>query len=159
VTDGPHPDTELTAYVTGALSLAERAAVAAHLEACADCRRAADDSRAVLAALASATAAPPPVDWGRYGAELRARVQTSARRAWWARPVPAVLAGSVVAASLLLAVQGLSRRPVELASVEETMLGARLPLLQQYRVVERLDLLEDLDAIRQLDRLGPSGGG
>ena len=39
------------------------------------------------------------------------------------------------------------------------MLGARLPLLQQYRVVERLDLLEDLDAIRQLDRLGPSGGG
>ena len=133
--------------------------MAAHLEACADCRRAADDGRAVLAALASATAAPPPVDWGRYGAELRARVQTSPRRAWWARPVPAVLAGGVVAAALLLAVQGLSRRPVELASVEETMLGARLPLLQQYRVVERLDLLEDLDAIRQLDRLGPSGGG
>ena len=159
MTDSRHLDTELTAYVTGGLSATERAEVTAHLEACADCRRAADDSRSVLAALASATAAPPPVDWGRYGAELRARVQTSARRAWWARPVPAVLAGGVVAAALLLVVQGLSRRPVELASVEETMLGARLPLLQQYHVVERLDLLEDLDAIRQLDRLGPSGGG
>jgi anti-sigma factor RsiW len=159
VTDARHPDTALTAYVTGALSPAERAEVTAHLEGCADCRRAADDSRSVLAALASATPAPPPVDWGRYGAELRARVQTSTRRAWWARPVPAMLTAGVAAAAVLLLVQGLGRRPVELASVEETMLGARLPLLQQYRVVERLDLLEDLDAIRQLDRLGPNGGG
>ena len=38
--------------------------------------------------------------------------------------------------------------------MEETVLGARLPLLQQYQIVERLDMLEDLDAIRQLDRLG-----
>ena len=71
--------------------------------------------------------------------------------------MPAVLAAGVATAVLLLAIHGLDRRPGELAAVEETMLGARLPLLQQYRVVERLDLLEDLEAIRHLDRLGVGG--
>ena len=71
--------------------------------------------------------------------------------------MPAVLAAGVATAVLLLAIHGLDRRPVELAAVEETMLGARLPLLQQYRVVERLDLLEDIEAIRHLDRLGVGG--
>jgi len=33
------------------------------------------------------------------------------------------------------------------------VLGARLGLLEHYRVVERLDLLEEFDVIRQLDRL------
>ena len=149
-----HPDTELTAYVTDALPPAGRARVAAHLDARADCRRAVEEGRAVLADLATGVPAPPPIDWGRYRAELRARVQARPRRAWWARPMPAVLAAGVATAVLLLAIHGLDRRPVELAAVEETMLGARLPLLQQYRVVERLDLLEDLEAIRHLDRLG-----
>jgi len=149
-----HPDTELTGYVTDALPPAGRARVAAHLDACADCRRAVEEGRAVLAGLATGVPAPPPIDWGRYRAELRARVQARPRRAWWARPMPAVLAAGVATAVLLLAIHGLDRRPVELAAVEETMLGARLPLLQQYRVVERLDLLEDLEAIRHLDRLG-----
>jgi hypothetical protein len=44
------------------------------------------------------------------------------------------------------------RHPPEV--VEEAALGAQLPLLRQYRVVERLDMLEDLEVIRQLDRLG-----
>jgi len=149
-----HPDTELTGYVTDTLPPAERARVAAHLDACADCRRAVEEGRAVLADLATGVPAPPPIDWGRYRAELRARVQARPRRAWWARPMPAVLATGLATAVLLLAIHGLDRRPVELAAVEETMLGARLPLLQQYRVVERLDLLEDLEAIRHLDRLG-----
>jgi anti-sigma factor RsiW len=152
-----HPDTELTAYVTDALAPAERARVAAHLDACADCRRAVEEGRAVLANLAAAVPAPPPIDWGRYHADLRARVQAGPRRAWWARPMPAVLAAGVATAVLLLAIHGLDRRPGELAAVEETMLGARLPLLQQYRVVERLDLLEDLEVIRHLDRLGAGG--
>ncbi len=150
-----HPHTELTGYVTNALPPAGRARVAAHLDTCADCRRAVEEGRAVLADLATGVPAPPPIDWGRYRAELRARVQARPRRAWWARPMPAVLAAGVATAVLLLAIHGLDRRrPVELAAVEETMLGARLPLLQQYRVVERLDLLEDLEAIRHLDRLG-----
>ena len=152
-----HPDTELTGYVTDALSPAGRARVAAHLDACADCRRAVEESRTLLASLAAGVPAPPPIDWGRYRADLRARVQAGPRRAWWARPMPAVLAAGVATAVLLLAVHGLDRRPGELAAVEETMLGASLPLLQQYRVVERLDLLEDLEAIRHLDRLGTGG--
>ncbi len=152
-----HPDLELTAYLADALAPAERARVAAHLEACADCRLALDESRAVLAGLADGAPAPPPPDWGRYRAELRARVQAPARRAWWARPMPAVLATGLATAVVLLVVHGQGRRPVELAAVEETMLGARLPLLEQYRVVERLDLLEDLEAIRHLDRLGDGG--
>jgi anti-sigma factor RsiW len=152
-----HPDTDLTGYVTDALPPAGRARVAAHLDACADCRRAVEEARTVLANLAAGVPAPPPIDWGRYRADLRARVQAGPRRAWWARPMPAVLAAGVATAVLLLAVHGLDRRPGELAAVEETMLGASLPLLQQYRVVERLDLLEDLEAIRHLDRLGAGG--
>jgi len=152
-----HPDTELTGYVTDALPTAERAGVTAHLDACGDCRRAVEESRAVLADLAAGAPAPPPIDWGRYRADLRARVQARPPHAWWARPMPAVLAAGVATAVLLLALHGLDRRPGELAAVEETMLGARLPLLQQYRVVERLDLLEDLEAIRHLDRLGAAG--
>ena len=146
-----HPDTELIGYVTDALAPAERARVAAHLDACADCRRVVEETRAVLAGLAASAPAAPAVDWGRYQAELRARVQAR-RRAWWARPVPAVVAAGVATAVLVLVVLGIDRRP-ELVTVEETMLGASLPLLQQYGVVERLDLLEDLEAIRHLDRL------
>lgn len=152
-----HPDAELTGYVTDALPPAGRARVAAHLDACADCRRVVEEGRTVLADLAAGVPAPPPIDWDRYRAELRARVQAGPRRAWWTRPMPAVLAAGVATAVLLLAIHGLDRRPGELAAVEETILGARLPLLQQYRVVERLDLLEDLEAIRHLDRLGAGG--
>ena len=53
-----HPDTELTAYVTDALAPAERARVAAHLDACADCRRAVEEARTVLANLAAGVPAP-----------------------------------------------------------------------------------------------------
>lgn len=151
-----HPDVELTGYVTGALTGAERARVDVHLATCADCRRAIEDTRAVLTGLAAETPAQP--DWGRYRAELRARLQAPRRRTWWWRPMPAMVAAGLACVAVLLAVQGReSPRPVELAAVEETMLGARLPLLEQYRVVERLDLLEDLETIRHLDRLGDGG--
>jgi anti-sigma factor RsiW len=153
VTDGRHPDVELSGYAAEALTPAERARVEAHLDACTDCRRAVEEHRAILATLTAEASTPPPIDWGRYQADLRARRERAGRR-WWARPWPAVLAAGVAAAVVLLAVHGLGRRPGELATVEETVLGARLPMLQQYRVVERLDLLEDLDAIRQLDRFG-----
>jgi anti-sigma factor RsiW len=152
-----HPDSELTDYVTDALPPAERAAVAAHLEACADCRRIVEESRVVLAALTANLPAPPPIDWSRYQADVRARVQTRGHRAWWTRPLPGILAAGLAVALVVLTVHGLDRRPTELAAVEETVLGARLPLLQQYQVVERLELLEDLEAIRHLDGLGRGG--
>jgi anti-sigma factor RsiW len=148
-----HPESELTAYVTGGLPEPGHSRVAAHLAACDACRRAVEESRAVLATVAAGAPAPPPPDWGRYQAELRGRLRARPRRAWWARPLPALLAAGVATAGLLLAVHGLDRRS-DLAPADEMALGARLPLLQQYQVVERLDLLEDLDAIRHLDRVG-----
>lgn len=157
MTDLGHPDAELTAFATGGLPPAERARVAAHLDDCASCRRTVEESRVVLTALAREIPAPAPPDWRRYRAELRARLQPPTPGRWWARPLPAMVAAGVATAVLLVAVYGLDRRPGELATVEETMLGARLPLLRQYRVIERLDLLEDLDAIRYLDRSGNGG--
>lgn len=151
-----HPEIELTAYAAGALTPAEQARVAAHLEACADCRRAVAESRRVLDGLAASLPAPPEPDWGRYRAELRERIETR-RRSWWARPWPAVAAAGLAAALVLLVVQNFGTAPRDLPTVEETVLGARLPMLQQYQVVERLDLLEDLDAIRDLDRLAAAG--
>jgi anti-sigma factor RsiW len=150
-----HPETEIVAWVRGELAPAERARVAGHLEACADCRRVVEETREVLAGLVAGGPAPPPLDWGRWQAELRGRVESGGRRRrpWWTRPVPMVLAAGLAAASVLLAVHGLDRGSSDLAAVEETALGARLPLLQDYPVVERLDLLENLDVIRNLDRL------
>jgi anti-sigma factor RsiW len=154
VTEPRHPDVDLTSYAAGALSPAEQARMAAHLEVCPACRRAVGERRAILAALAAEVPTPPPLDWAGYQADVRTLLARPGRRRWWPRPLPAMLAAGAAAAAVLLAVHGLDRRPAELATVEETMLGARLPMLEQYRVVERLDLLENLDTIRELDRLG-----
>lgn len=154
-----HPETELIPFLRGELTAADHDRVAAHVEACPECRRATEESRAVLAALAARQTAPPPVDWGRYQAELRARAGARARRRWWARPVPTLATAAMVTVVVLVGVRGLQRmtnerRPPDVVAMEETALGAQLPLLREYRVVERLDMLEDLDVIRQLDRLG-----
>jgi anti-sigma factor RsiW len=148
-----HVDEHVVAYLSGELAPAERARIDAHLAECAACRRAVAESRAVLAALAPGRPAPPPVDWARYQAELRTKV---ARRphGWWIRPWPALAAAALATVALLLTLQTPDRKLTDLATLDDTVLGARLPMLEQYRVVERLDLLEDLDVIGQLDRIG-----
>jgi len=65
----------------------------------------------------------------------------------------------VLSLGILVGVRGVQRvmderRPAEVVAMDETALGAQLPLLREYRVVERLDMLEDLEVIHQLDRLG-----
>lgn len=152
-----HPEAELIPYLRNELSAADRDRVAAHVAACPECRRATEESRAVLAAL-TARKGPPPMDWARYQADLRARLAERRRRPWWARPLPTLAGAAAVATAVLLGIQGLEhvtrdRRQVEVAALEEAALGAQLPLLREYPVVERLDMLEDLDVIRQLDRL------
>ena len=154
-----HPETELIPFLRGELAPADHERVAAHVAACPECRHATEESRAVLAALAARQAAPPPVDWGGYQAEVRARAAARARRRWWTRPVPTLATAAMLAVVVLVGARGLhrmseERRPADVVVLEETALGAQLPLLRQYRVVERLDMLEDLDVIRQLDRLG-----
>jgi len=148
-----HVDEQVVAYLSGELAPAERARLDAHLVECAACRRAVDESRLVLAALAPGRPAAPPVDWARYQAELRARVARRPR-GWWLRPWPALAAAALATVVLLLTLQMPERKMTDLATLNDTVLAARLPMLEQYRVVERLDLLEDLDVIGQLDRIG-----
>jgi len=56
---------------------------------------------------------------------------------------------------LLVAVWGgheISKSPDSIGP-EEVAIGSELGLLQQFRTVERLELLEDLEVISNLDRL------
>src|SRR5262245_14913222 len=151
-----HPETELIPFLRGELAPADHERVAAHVAACAECRTAIEESRLVLDALAARRAAPPAPDWGRYQAELRAKIAAGPRGRWWARPGPPLAAAAVLSVGILAGVRSLQlvseeTRPAETIAMDEAALGAQLPLLREYRVVERLDMLEDLDVIRQLD--------
>ena len=160
--DSRHPETELIAYLKDELTGPSRETVTRHLDGCADCRSALADFRTLLSGVATVTV--PPVSWPRYRAELRLRLETQAARrrtAWWRRPVPVAFSAGLAAAVLALVVVGPSmwrderraRTTESLNGFEEVVLGTRLDLLRQYPVVERLDLFEDLDVIRQLDGL------
>jgi anti-sigma factor RsiW len=148
-----HPDTALVPYARDELADDERARVAAHLETCEACRRALADARAVLEALAAA-AAPPEPHWARYRAELRARVEARSRGLrWWRRPMPIAVSAGLAAALLLFTLRPAPNdKPAgTLTQIEETTLGARLGMLEHYEVVSRLEMLDEMDAIRQLD--------
>lgn len=148
-----HPETALVPFAKGELAPGERQAVVAHLEACEACRQALADTRAVLTALADAPTPPMP-HWGRYRTELRARLHAEARAPrWWRRPMPIAISAGLAAALALFMLRPtpVEQRPVDLAALDETAIGARLDMLAHYDVVERLDLLEELDVIRKLD--------
>jgi hypothetical protein len=122
--------------------------------------------RELLDDLARAVPEPPDVHWGRYRAELRAKLATrrERRHAWWQRPVPLALSASLAGLLLVFAffaVQSGRQRGhgTDLTTMEEALLGRRLGLLEQYRVVERLDLLEEFDVIQDLDRLAVERSG
>jgi anti-sigma factor RsiW len=154
-TIGPHVETALVPYVRDELALGERARVETHLTTCGACREALVDVRSVLAAL---TPAPAPVEphWGRYRAELRARLDVlRGGTPWWRRPASIVVTTGLAAAVLVLTLQPapVEHRAPDLTPIDETTIGARLDMLEHYDVVQRLDLLEELDVIRQLDRL------
>jgi anti-sigma factor RsiW len=154
-----HPVTALVPYVRNELTVGERARVAAHLDACDECRHSLADVQAVLGGLA---AAPTPAEphWGRYRAELRARIDGRGRGPrWWRRPMPIAVSTGLAAALLLFTLRPapVEQRPAELTPLDETTIGARLDMLEHYDVVQRLDLLEELDVIRQLDRLPVRG--
>jgi anti-sigma factor RsiW len=154
-----HPETALVPYARGELAPAERARVAAHLEACDRCRVALTDVRAVLGAL-SPPPAPAEPHWGRYRAELRARLVARARPPrWWQRPMPIAVSAGLAAALLLFTLRPtpVERPATSLTQLEETTLGARLDMLEHYDVVSRLDMLDAMDEIRQLDAV-PVGG-
>ena len=158
-----HPDHELSAYAAGSLAADERARVDAHLADCATCRAAVADFRLLLDRLAATAPTPPEIAWPRYQAELRARRAARAQRSWrarWLRPVPlaAVTAAAAACAILLYLAPG-TRLPADLTAMEDDGLAGRIEMIDHFRVVEQLDLLEDLEVIRNLDRLAPTREG
>src|SRR5262245_3709010 len=150
-----HPDTELVPYLRGELAPAERERVERHLGECPDCRQDTDLLRELLEHVARSVGRLPEVNWARYRAELREKLE--ARRAprawWWWRPVPMALSASVAGILLLVAVWTGYQMTGEPFTPEQASLGSELGLLQEYQVVDQLDLLEDLDVIRNLDGL------
>jgi anti-sigma factor RsiW len=159
-----HPSERLLPYLRGELAPAERAAVDAHVQGCAECRGALADFAAIASRLAHAPEPAPPVHWGAFRAELReALARRTARpsraRRWSLGSLPAALAAGLAVIVLYLAMPGQNgRTPVgEQATVEDAMLASRLDLIKELDLVQRLDLLEDFDVIGRLDRLEPSG--
>ena len=151
-----HPDTDLVPYLRGELPPADRDRVARHLEECPDCRQDTEQLRDLLGQLSRSIGQPPTVNWARYRAELREKLEARrGRRAWWWRPAPLALATSVAGVLLLVAVWSvrLTSTGADPFTLEEAAIGRQLGFLQEYQVVERLDLLEDLDLIRDLDGL------
>jgi anti-sigma factor RsiW len=156
-----HPETAFVPFVREELAPDERARVAAHLAACEPCRAAVAEVRHILGALA---AAPAPLEprWARYRAELRARIDADTRPPrWWRRSMPVAVSAALAAAVLLFVLRPapVDQRPVDLAALEETTIGARLDMLEHYDVVQRLELLEEMDVIRQLDVVPARNGG
>jgi anti-sigma factor RsiW len=156
-----HPDVDLVPYLRGELTPGERERIARHLEECPDCRQDTEQLRDLLGDVARSIDEPPPINWTRYRAELREKLE--ARRArpwWWRRPVPLALSASLAGLLLIVGVWGgrqMLTGPDPL-TVDEAVLGEQLPLLQQYQLVESLDLLEDLEVIRNLDGLAADQG-
>jgi anti-sigma factor RsiW len=167
--DTRHPETELIAYLKNELPAASRDTVARHLESCASCRETSTAFRTLLEDLAHGRAAPA-VHWPRYRAELRARLEARAARPpwmWWRYPLPVAVSAGLATALVVVALLAPSawrderraRPPENFNGFEDVVLGTRLDLLREYPVVEHLELLENLDVIRQLDGLTGSREG
>lgn len=154
-----HPETALIPFMRGELSPAERQSVERHLGECAQCRAFADSSVATLDALAQMTAATPEPDPIAYRAELRRKLaaRQAPREAWW-RPQLAWMAFATAGAAALALVLVVSLRkpatvggpPADQIAMETELKGADIGLLQNYKVVEHLDLLENYDVIERL---------
>ena len=151
-----HSEAELIAFLRGELVGPAHDRVARHLEACPACRATRDDFRHALDALRDGVPAPPPIHWGRYRAELRQKLEARRERArsrtWRYWPAPLALSAGLAGVLLFLAVHGVG--PGERrggVAVDEATIAPKLELLRNYRLVERLDLLEDFDILKNLD--------
>lgn len=162
-----HPEGDLVLFLKDELAESDRARVDAHLAGCPECRRTLDEFSRLMAGLVAAVPDPPPIHWGRYRAEIREKLaarQTSGWKAlsWMRHPLPAALGASLVAVLLVLAVQIGRDRPQtngDLLVYEVSPLMGKLEMFRHYAMIERLDLLEEFDVIRNLDRLVPAREG
>jgi anti-sigma factor RsiW len=154
----------LMPYLRGELGEAERASLEAHLASCAACRDTLAAFRGVLSALRSGAYGPPELDWRRYRAELFAKRETRGSRvSWWTMPrlVPIVAAAIASLALVITLHGGLGGKTADddMPIFEQTALGSRLDLLNDYGAIENLDLLENLDLVQELDDTTSVGEG
>jgi anti-sigma factor RsiW len=146
---------DLTAHLDGALGPQERAAVEAHLAACASCRQARERLAGALSLLGRLPGAPPPSAsfeqrfYARLAAERLARPERPGVRDWltWRWVAPA-LSTALVAAALVVTT---SRH-----RAHERALAEHLELLEDYEIVASVGAVEtpeDAQVVADLDRL------
>ena len=159
-----HLGADLAAHALDALAPTERLRAERHLAACPECAASLASHRELLRALAASVPEPPAVHWGAYRRELRARLaaRRDGRPVWrrWRVALVPLTAG-LATALLFLTIHGVGRRgePRDVAALEETLIGRHLEIIREAPVVEHLALLEDLEIIRQLDRVAPRAEG
>ena len=166
-----HPEGDLVAYLQGELEASDRDRVAAHVESCAACRDEVAAFESVVRALKRSWPEPPEVHWGRYRADLRTRLGAGHGRSgasprwspgwWWRRPLPLALSAAMAGILILVAFAGQWREATVDVPVafEEGLMEGQLELFRSYPIIERLDLLENIEVIKQLDRLAPTREG
>jgi anti-sigma factor RsiW len=152
-----HLDTELIPYLRGELAAQDVERLSRHLAQCAHCREDLEDTRRTLEALRAQAPEPPDVDWRRYRAELRRKLDARSARRWsWSVPrlIPVAATAAVAGLALLFTLRGgLLPTSDDAPPFEQTEIGTHLELLRNYPVVENLDLFEDFEVVQSLDDL------
>ena len=152
-----HPTADLTAYLDGALSAAERAEVEAHLAACASCRAERDRLESTMALLARLPRPEvSPTFEQRFHARLAA--QRAERRGFLGRIAWRWVLGPGLATAAAVAVfyVGAQRRS------DERFLAEHLDLFENYQAVASADALDrpdDVAVVEHLDELLAAEGG
>jgi anti-sigma factor RsiW len=150
-------ETDLIAYLDAQADPAARRKVEAHLAECADCRKRAEEFRALWSVLDELPAAEPSAG---FDARVRARIAAEPeRRSWWRmlRPSPrlAFATAALMAMSVWMLTIHETRRQmdtsVELAGVTqgseaEFRIIQNLPELENYDLLSNFDVLSDLPA-------------
>jgi len=150
-----HVESDLTAYLDGALDPAGAAAVEAHLSGCAACRAERDRLASALRVVAALPPPPTPSPtfgrtfWARVDAEPRPRRDSLGRLLVGRWAAFTALAGGAAAALVVLAAHREALR-------HERELAAHLDLFENYEVVASLGAVrsaEDAEVIAHLDEL------
>jgi anti-sigma factor RsiW len=133
----------LIPYAHGRATNAERRAVEAHLDSCAECRAKIEQYRNVSALLDELPVAEPSFG---FDARLRARIAAEPRRTWlqWLAPSPRL----AFALMLLLAVAGWVSVRHRWSGSNETLTAEK-----QFQMIKNLPVLEDYDVVTKFDAL------
>ena len=173
-----HPKTLLVPLLRGELSREERESTERHVVSCAECRSEAAALSRLLGELRQSMPEPPEVDWRRYRAELRTKLE--ARRGGTSpgsarsRLIPAAAALALAALVLVVALRSgppegtpgdepvagaprLARRGATPRVAPPHVASAQSAAPSEDPAEEDLDLLEDFEVIRDLDRVMAAG--